>query len=106
MGDVEQLRIDLEKLCSTEETVENKYQNIPGYFKILNWKHTMFLSTLSSDSLQEILKSIAQNGQLPFELEWKQVSHVVRRRLLYCIDQMNTQVVFIGFSIILHSCIE
>jgi len=79
MGDVEQLRIDLEKLCSTEETVENKYQNIP-------------------DSLQEILKSIAQNGQLPFELEWKQVSHVVRRRLLYCIDQMNTQSNYTGSS--------
>lgn len=30
MGDVEQLRIDLDKFCSTEENTQNKFENIPS----------------------------------------------------------------------------
>jgi len=35
MGDVEQLRIDLDKFCSTEENNQNKFENIPSesFFK-------------------------------------------------------------------------
>jgi len=73
MGDVEQLRIDLDKFCSTEENNQNKFENIPT-------------------TLETVLIKIASNGEMPFDFEWKQISQLVKRKILYCIDSMNTKV--------------
>jgi len=72
MGDVEQLRIDLDKFCSTEENTQNKFENIPT-------------------TLETVLIKIASNGEMPFDFEWKQISQLVKRKILYCIDSMNTK---------------
>lgn len=72
MGDVEQLRIDLDKFCSTEENTQNKFENIPT-------------------TLETVLTKIASNGEMPFDFEWKQISQLVKRKILYCINSMNTK---------------
>jgi len=72
MGDVEQLRIDLDKFCSTEENIETKFENIPS-------------------TLETVLVKIASNGEMPFDFEWKQISQLVKRKILFCIDSMNTK---------------
>jgi len=72
MGDVEQLRIDLDKFCSTEENNQNKFENIPT-------------------TLETVLIKIASNGEMPFDFEWKQISQLVKRKILFCIDSMNTK---------------
>lgn len=70
MGEVDKLRIALETFCSTR-TDELTTDNIP-------------------DELEKILQQIAQNGEIPWQLQWKQISYVVRRKILFCIHEMNT----------------
>jgi len=62
----------LDKFCSTEESSDNKFENIPS-------------------SLETVLIKIASNGEMPFDFEWKQISQVVKRKILFCIDDMNTK---------------
>ena len=42
MGDVEQLRIDLDKFCSTEENTQNKFENIPSKSKYSKFLEAFF----------------------------------------------------------------
>jgi len=83
MGDVDQITADLEKFCSTQEKQSqefaspSKFDNIP-------------------ESLDAILQSIAKNGQLPYSFEWKRVSLVVRQKILYCINEMNSKAKYNG----------
>ena len=96
MGDVEQLRIDLDKFCSTEESNQNKFENIPSESKSFNcpfWGNSRaFEITLILATLETVLIKIASNGEMPFDFEWKQISQLVKRKILYCIDSMNTKV--------------
>ena len=43
-------------------------------------------------TLETVLIKIASNGEMPFDFEWKQISQLVKRKILYCIDSMNTKV--------------
>ena len=96
MGDVEQLRIDLDKFCSTEESNQNKFENIPSESKSFScpfWGNSRaFEITLILATLETVLIKIASNGEMPFDFEWKQISQLVKRKILYCIDSMNTKV--------------
>ena len=98
MGDVEQLRIDLDKFCSTEENNQNKFENIPSesLFKFSNgnirlWPRAFEIIPILA-TLETVLIKIASNGEMPFDFEWKQISQLVKRKILYCIDSMNTKV--------------
>ena len=97
MGDVEQLRIDLDKFCSTEENNQNKFENIPSE----SFSSSMATSCCRSRTseiililatLETVLIKIASNGEMPFDFEWKQISQLVKRKILFCIDSMNTKV--------------
>ena len=46
MGDVEQLRIDLDKFCSTEENTQNKFENIPSKSVMLYNLYVLSNSTM------------------------------------------------------------
>ena len=43
-------------------------------------------------TLETVLIKIASNGEMPFDFEWKQISQLVKRKILFCIDSMNTKV--------------
>ena len=107
MGDVEQLRIDLDKFCSTEESNQNKFENIPSESKSFNcpfWGNSRaFEITLILATLETVLIKIASNGEMPFDFEWKQISQLVKRKILYCIDSMNTKVKHVIKYIILYN---
>ena len=98
MGDVEQLRIDLDKFCSTEENNQNKFENIPSESFFSSSMATSCCRSRTSEiililaTLETVLIEIASNGEMPFDFEWKQISQLVKRKILFCIDSMNTKV--------------
>lgn len=54
-------------------------------------------------TLETVLIKIASNGEMPFDFEWKQISQLVKRKILYCIDSMNTKVKHVIKYIILYN---
>lgn len=75
MVEVENLRNALQSFCTTK--TEQDSENIP-------------------DQLEKILTQIAKAGELPWELKWKEISHVVRQKILYCIHTMDTMRKYAG----------
>ena len=53
---------------------------------------TNYDSSLVLATLETVLVKIASNGEMPFDFEWKQISQLVKRKILFCIDSMNTKV--------------
>jgi len=76
MGEVDKLRIALENFCSTKSD-DSLVDDIP-------------------DDLEKILEQIALSGELPWQMQWKQIGFLVRRKILYCINEMNTAKKFTG----------
>ena len=91
MGEVDKLRVALETFCSTR-TDDLTTENIPG--KIQTFSRDLFKANLFFllDDLEKILEQIAQSGELPWQMQWKHISYVVRRKILFCIHQMNSMV--------------
>jgi len=76
MGEVDKLRLALETFCSTKSD-DSLVDDIP-------------------DDLEKILEQIALSGELPWQMSWKQIGFLVRRKILYCINEMNTAKKFTG----------
>lgn len=86
MGEVDKLRLALESFCTTR-TDDLSTDNIPG---------SDTTPDNIPDELEKILEQIAQSGELPWQLQWKQISYVVRRKILFCIHQMNSAKKYTG----------
>jgi len=69
MAEVEQLRKSLDQFCSLKIDDTNT-DNIP-------------------DDLQIVVDKISSNGDMPYDLEWSQVSRIIRQRVLYCVAFMS-----------------
>lgn len=69
MAEVEQLRKSLDQFCSLKIDDTNT-DNIP-------------------DDLQVVVDKMSSNGDMPFDLEWSQVSRIIRQRVLYCVAFMS-----------------
>jgi len=69
MAEVEQLRKSLDQFCSLKIDDTNT-DNIP-------------------DDLQVVVDKISSNGDMPYDLEWSQVSRIIRQRVLYCVAFMS-----------------